>query len=378
MVAGRPGQRSERRRRPVDWEAAYATRYQILTSLDGTNFTLASEQTASSSGPQNTTFPLRSARYVRVLGLTRATQWGFSFWEARVYGPPESGNAPPVPTISAPAAGTTWQVGQSVAFSGSATDAQDGSLPASALTWSLVLNHCPSTCHSHPLQDYVGVSSGTFNAPDHDYPSHLELRLTARDSAGATTTVTRRLDPKTVSLHFASVPSGLSLVVGSSASVTPFDRTVILGSSNSISATSPQTLSGQSYAFSSWSDGGAQTHNIVASAGMTYTATYASTSTSPPANTGLPTISGMPREGDPLTASPGTWAGAPSGFAYQWLRCTSTAPTSCTTIGGATVATYVPTSADVGRRLRVRVTATNSGGSTAATSNASQVVKRRH
>ncbi len=55
---------------------------------------------------------------------------------------------------------------------------------ASALTWSLVLQHCPSTCHEHPLQTFAGTASGSFVAPDHEYPSHLELRLTATDPGG--------------------------------------------------------------------------------------------------------------------------------------------------------------------------------------------------
>jgi fibronectin type 3 domain-containing protein len=53
---------------------------------------------------------------------------------------------------------------------------------------------------------------------------------------------------------------------------------VIVGSSNSVSAPTPQTLSGTSYSFASWSDGGAQSHNVIAPAGATtYTATYALT-----------------------------------------------------------------------------------------------------
>jgi uncharacterized repeat protein (TIGR01451 family) len=50
---------------------------------------------------------------------------------------------------------------------------------------------------------------------------------------------------------------------------------VIEGSNNSLSAPTPQTLGGTSYAWVSWSDGGEQTHNIVANASVTYTAAYA-------------------------------------------------------------------------------------------------------
>ena len=70
------------------------------------------------------------------------------------------GNTAPTATILTPAAGTTWKVGDTIAFSGSATDPQQGTLPASSLSWSLLLQHCPSNCHTHPLQDFVGTASG--------------------------------------------------------------------------------------------------------------------------------------------------------------------------------------------------------------------------
>jgi glucose/arabinose dehydrogenase len=187
------------------------------------------------------------------------------------------GNTPPTATITTPAAGTTWKVGDVISFSGSATDPQQGSLPASALTWKLILHHCPSNCHEHTIQEYAGVVSGSFTAPDHEYPSYLELQLKATDSGGLSHTVTRRLDPRTVALTFqTSSPGGLNLVVnGTAPQTTPFTRTVIVGSTNSISAPSPQTKNKQTYTFNSWSDGGAQTHTIIAPAtATTYTARY--------------------------------------------------------------------------------------------------------
>jgi hypothetical protein len=62
-----------------------------------------------------------------------------------------------------------------------------------------------------------------------------------------------------------------------------------------------------------------------------------------------------------LSASTGSWTGAPTGFAYQWERCDS-AGANCAAIAGASGPTYVVTAADVGFRLRVVVTATNAGG----------------
>jgi len=183
-------------------------------------------------------------------------------------------NTPPVASMTAPASGTSWKVGDTIAFAGGATDAQDGTLAPAALSWELILHHCPTNCHIHALQTFDGVASGSFVAPDHEYPSHLELRHTATDSGGLTHTVSRLLEPQTTTLAFQSSPAGLQVVVGASGTATPFSRTVILGSSNSISAPSPQTLGGTTYQFAAWSDGGAQTHNIVAGGPTTYTATF--------------------------------------------------------------------------------------------------------
>jgi cytochrome c len=71
----------------LNWEAAYASRYDIRTSTDGTIFTTAATVTLTAPGWKTTTFTTRNARYVRVVGVTRATQFGISFWDARVQGP---------------------------------------------------------------------------------------------------------------------------------------------------------------------------------------------------------------------------------------------------------------------------------------------------
>jgi len=187
------------------------------------------------------------------------------------------GNTAPTATINTPAAGTTWKVGDLISFSGSATDPQDGPLPASALSWTLVQEHCPSNCHEHVVQTWTGIASGSFNAPDHEYPSYLELRLTATDSGGLTDTKALRLDPRTVVLTFQTTPGGLQLTVGPTTSTATFSRTVVVGSRNSISAPSPQRKGQKNYNFVSWSDGGAQSHDIVAPAtARTYTAKFRS------------------------------------------------------------------------------------------------------
>ncbi len=84
---------------------------------------------------------------------------------------------------------------------------------------------------------------------------------------------------------------------------------------------------------------------------------------SPPSDTTKPAVSGAAEVGQTLTASKGTWSGStPITYAYQWQRGGST------DIAGATASGYKPVAADVGHTLDVVVTATNSAGTSSATS----------
>ncbi len=93
----------------------------------------------------------------------------------------------------------------------------------------------------------------------------------------------------------------------------------------------------------------------------------------PPANTEAPSISGTAQDGQTLTASAGTWTGAPLTFAYQWERC-SGAGESCATIAGATSSSYLLGHADVGSTIVVAVTASDAAGEATSSSAASASV----
>jgi hypothetical protein len=123
-----------------------------------------------------------------------------------------------------------------------------------------------------------GEACGSFQAPDHDYPSELELSLSATDSSGLAGTASVQLLPSTTTLRFATNPSGLTLTFNGANATAPFDRTVIVNSTNSVSAPSPQNLrGGGKQVFKSWADGvTTPTRTILAapSAGA-YTANFA-------------------------------------------------------------------------------------------------------
>lgn len=93
-----------------------------------------------------------------------------------------------------------------------------------------------------------------------------------------------------------------------------------------------------------------------------------------PSNTSLPSISGSARDGSLLRASHGSWTGSPTSYAYQWLGCDAQAG-NCASITGATSDQYTIVTADVGHRLKVQVTATNSSGSGVAISRPTGVVQ---
>jgi glucose/arabinose dehydrogenase len=172
----------------------------------------------------------------------------------------------PRATVTSPSPTSRWKPGDAIAFTGTGTTSAGAALPASAFSWTIVVQHCatPSSCHAHTIQTYSGVAGGSFVAPDHGYPSYLDIQLTVT-SGGQSSTRSVRIEPMTTTLTFDTVPSGLSLVVdaGSASRPTPFTITATVGSTVYVSAPSTQTVGTNSFAFSSWSQGGAATQSVV-------------------------------------------------------------------------------------------------------------------
>ncbi|MEU8163281.1 ThuA domain-containing protein [Micromonospora parva] len=70
----------------LTWEAAYGSGYQIQTSPDGVTFTTIRTVTGGDGGVDDLTGLSGSGRYIRLLGTTRGTAWGYSLFEFEVYG----------------------------------------------------------------------------------------------------------------------------------------------------------------------------------------------------------------------------------------------------------------------------------------------------
>ena len=106
---------------------------------------------------------------------------------------------------------------------------------------------------------------------------------------------------------------------------------------------------------------------VVAGTGFAQSNTAAQANYSP-TNTTKPAISGTAQAGQTLTASQGSWTSdtTPT-FTYQWLTCDAQG-NNCANISNATNQTYAVQTGDVGKTIRMTVTAKNTSGTTSATS----------
>jgi hypothetical protein len=147
------------------------------------------------------------------------------------------------------------------------------------MTWQVDFLHDDGNPHFHPVMPPTIEPSGSFTAaPDIETSPNVAYRITlsATDSSGLTATTTVLVQPNKVNITLDTVPSGLKVSLDGNAAVTaPFTFTGVVGVYRSISALSPQSLGGKSYAFDSWSDGLAATHTITTpAANTTFSATF--------------------------------------------------------------------------------------------------------
>ena len=152
-------------------------------------------------------------------------------------------NQPPVPTIITPASGALYSAGTTLAYSGSATDPEDGAVPAQRFTWRIDFHH---DAHTHPFVAPVsGSTSGSAQIPA---VGHTEttvwyrVHLTVSDSAGLTATTFRDVQPRKVNLTLAANPSGAALTLDGQPVTAPFTFTSVVGVQRIIGATSPVTV----------------------------------------------------------------------------------------------------------------------------------------
>ncbi len=185
-------------------------------------------------------------------------------------------NTRPVPEILTPAADLPYRGGMVLNFSGSATDAQDGALPASAYSWKIDFHH---DTHTHPAMGSTGgITAGTYtvdNTGETATDVWYRIYLTVTDSGGLSRTVFRDIFPQLSEMTFTTVPAGLAVALDGVSQTTPFVVSGVVGINRQLSVGSPQFLVDTAYRFDSWSQGGANAQTLVTPENnTTYTASF--------------------------------------------------------------------------------------------------------
>lgn len=203
-------------------------------------------------------------------------------------------NAPPVANMTTPAQGALYRGGDTINFSGDATDDEDGTLPASAFTWLVDFHH--DTHHHDGPPVASGVKSGSFVIPTSGETADnvwYRLYLIVTDAGGLRDTVYRDILPQKSTISLATQPAGLQVTVDGQPVTTPASDLSVEGMQRTIGVVSPQTVGGQAYVFDRWLHGGSVTQTISTPVNdVTYTAVYRLSTLRDPENPAT-TVSGL-------------------------------------------------------------------------------------
>lgn len=220
-----------------------------------------------------------NATYTATLTVSNGTQTGTATTQVVV------GNTPPSASITSPAVNATYNGGDTISFSGTATDAKDGTLPASAYTWQVDFysNGVAQPFYTyevpHPFYGPVnGVTSGTFQIPQdlsNTDSTFYRITMTVVDSLGIQTVVTRDIHPNQTSWSVNTNVPGAAYVVDGTWHTSPYSTPDGVGVQHVLTGVPTQTIGSTRYRFRGWSDGSALTDSFTnGAANGTYTANY--------------------------------------------------------------------------------------------------------
>jgi glucose/arabinose dehydrogenase len=174
-------------------------------------------------------------------------------------------NAAPVAEITLPQAGATYTAGTEIEFSGAGNDTEDGVLPATNFRWQINFHH---DTHKHDEPPVEGISSGSFSIPNEGETSDnvwYRIILTVTDSDGLEGKDSVDVLPNKSSLAITTDPPGLEVLIDGQPFLTPVNITSVEGILRTIGVNTLQSIEGDNYEFTSWSNGGDVTQTIATS-----------------------------------------------------------------------------------------------------------------
>lgn len=179
----------------------------------------------------------------------------------------------PVVSIASPTSTLRFRDGRPVGLEGSATAFGGQPIPDSGMSWNVILHH--SASHIHNLGTFAGGSASFTPLTDHDADSWYDVTLTATDAYQASASQKVTIYPQTVTFGLASSPAGAPVTYAGTNQTAPFTTSSAVGFQTSASAAAQFTTGGNTYVFSSWSDGQAPLHDVtIPSTDTTLTAVY--------------------------------------------------------------------------------------------------------
>ena len=185
------------------------------------------------------------------------------------------GSTAPDVQILTPVDESRYNAGNTISFSATATDPEDGALPDSAYRWTVIFHHAD---HIHPYQDNIIGPTGTvlLSTSDHNVDTTwYEFAVTVTDSSGLSTTRSTSIKPNLVALTFTSSETEATYTIDGIPRSGVHTEQAVVGVVRELDVPSPQVVNGAEFTFNNWSDGGAKKHQISTPAtNTTYTVTF--------------------------------------------------------------------------------------------------------
>jgi hypothetical protein len=333
-----------------------------------------------------------------VAGATSATYSVVSgdvgkYLRVRVIATNGTGSATAFSTATAVVVGSAPVNSTNPSISGSATDGQV--LSASSGTWSgtptitYTYQWQDGSASTGPFADIVGATSSTYTIPSAEIGKYIRLNVTAANGSGSTTAASSATAAVGGNAPTNSVAPALSGTAQDAQTLSAANGTWS-GSPTITFVYQWQTSSASTGPFTDIAGATASTYAIPSAQVGNYlrvmviatnaygsaslpSASSAQVTGNAPSNTTLPVISGSAADAQTLSSSTGSWSGTPTiTYTYQWQS--SPDASTWSDIAGSTASTYTVVSGDIGKYIRVRVTATNTSGSASAFSSATSVV----
>lgn len=195
------------------------------------------------------------------------------------------GNALPTASITMPTS-SSYNAGDTINFSGTATDAHDGTLPPSAYSWKVDFYRGQSLQPSYYAENPVpffgpvaNATSGSFQIPQdisNDTATMYRITLTVTDSLGLSTTITKDISPNLTNYNVTSNLNNGAFVVDGTWQTGSYSSADVANVQHMLAGVPVQQVGTTIYRFHDWSDNGPIQHLITnaVTQNPTYTANY--------------------------------------------------------------------------------------------------------